>query len=60
MALAERTWERVGERKRDRARLIESAAYMYLIEYNCGFFFNWTRGEQLIKKERNPIILSYY
>ena len=25
MALAERTWERVGERKRDRARLIESA-----------------------------------
>ena len=24
MALAERTWERVGERKRDRARLIES------------------------------------
>ena len=27
MALAERTWERVGERKRDRARLIESTAY---------------------------------
>ena len=25
MALAEQTWERVGERKRDRARLIESA-----------------------------------
>ena len=25
MALAERTWERVGERKRDRDRLIESA-----------------------------------
>ena len=24
MALAEQTWERVGERKRDRARLIES------------------------------------
>ena len=27
MALAERTWERVGERKRDRARLIESTGY---------------------------------
>ena len=25
MALAERTWERVGECKHDRARLIESA-----------------------------------
>ena len=29
MALAERTWERVGERKRDRARLIESADKAY-------------------------------
>ena len=27
MALAERTWERVGERKRDRTRLNESAGY---------------------------------
>ena len=31
MALAERTWERVGERKRDRARLIESAELVYFI-----------------------------
>ena len=31
MALAERTWERVGERKRDRARLIESAALYHII-----------------------------
>ena len=30
MALAERTWERVGERKRDRARLIESAELLDL------------------------------
>ena len=28
MALAERTWERVGERKRDRARLIESTGVL--------------------------------
>ena len=34
MALAERTWERVGERKRDRARLIESADY-YVTQYQC-------------------------
>ena len=27
MALAERTWEHVGERKRDLARLIESAIH---------------------------------
>ena len=31
MALAERTWERVGERKRDRARLNESAAKLHII-----------------------------
>ena len=29
MALAEQTWERVGERKRDRARLIESAGFTW-------------------------------
>ena len=33
MALAERTWERVGERKRDRARLIESAEYLNAWKY---------------------------
>ena len=32
MALAERTWERVGERKRDRARLIESAVVVMMME----------------------------
>ena len=31
MALAERTWERVGERKGDRARLIESADYTMVL-----------------------------
>ena len=34
MALAERTWERVGERKRDRARLIESTAFVSEVLYN--------------------------
>ena len=33
MALAERTWERVGERKRDRARLIESAVTCTFLLY---------------------------
>ena len=38
MALAERTWERVGERKRDRARLIESADNLteLILLYFCG------------------------
>ena len=44
MALAERTWERVGERKRDRARLIESAAVYHelsslLLLYDNGVIF---------------------
>ena len=33
MALAERTWKRVGER--DRARLIESAVYSIYIKHDC-------------------------
>ena len=33
MALAERTWERVGERKRDRAGFIESAELLMTLKY---------------------------
>ena len=41
MALAERTWERVGEHKRDRARLIESAEVLLLLSSKQSNYFSF-------------------
>ena len=48
MALAERTWERVGECKRDQARLIESAAYIIITETSLIYAHNSTNIIMLV------------
>ena len=52
MALAERTWERVGERKRDRARLIESAVVIMM------FGHMWDYHEQSCMCELSHLLVE--